>query len=157
MQGCKCGYWGDMVRPCTCSPHERIRYLARISGPLLDRLDLVVGVPRLSVEELSRAQEGESSERVKERVARARTQMLERQGGRNSALQGAALREHTQLTASARGFLEAAAKQLQLTGRGFDRVLRVARTVADLAGSVGVNEMHLAEAVAYRPRELMGV
>ena len=157
MNPCKCGYWGDMVRPCTCSPHERIRYLARISGPLLDRLDLVVGVPRLSVEELSRAQEGESSERVKERVARARTQMLERQGGRNSALQCAALREHTQLTASARGFLEAAAKQLQLTGRGFDRVLRVARTVADLAGSVGVNEMHLAEAVAYRPRELMGV
>jgi len=83
--------------------------------------------------------------------------MLERQGGRNSALQGAVLREHTQLTASARGFLEAAAKQLQLTGRGFDRVLRVARTVADLAGSAGVSEMHLAEAVAYRPRELMGV
>ena len=83
--------------------------------------------------------------------------MLERQGGRNSALQGSALREHTQLTPGARGFLEAAAKQLQLTGRGFDRVLRVARTVADLAGSAGVGEMHLAEAVAYRPRELMGV
>jgi len=157
MNPCKCGYWGDTKRPCTCSPHERIRYLARISGPLLDRLDLVVGVPRLSVEELSRVQEGECSERVKERVTRARTQMLERQGGRNSALQGAALREHTQLTASARGFLEAAAKQLQLTGRGFDRVLRVARTVADLAGSSSVGEMHLAEAVAYRPRELMGV
>jgi magnesium chelatase family protein len=157
MNPCKCGYWGDTQRPCTCSPHERTRYLARISGPLLDRLDLVVGVPRLSVEELSRAQEGENSAKVKERVQGARVQMLERQGGRNSALQGAALREHTQLTPSARGFLEAAAKQLQLTGRGFDRVLRVARTVADLAGSSSVHEMHLAEAVAYRPRELMGV
>lgn len=157
MNPCKCGYWGDTQRVCTCSPHERTRYLARISGPLLDRLDLVVGVPRLNVEELSRAQEGESSVKVKERVTRARTQMLERQGGRNSALQGSALREHTQLTPGARGFLEAAAKQLQLTGRGFDRVLRVARTVADLAGSAGVGEMHLAEAVAYRPRELMGV
>ncbi len=155
MNPCPCGYWGDTQRGCTCSPLLRQRYLGRISGPLLDRIDLVVNVPRLSVEELTRAQTGETTVAVLERVTRARRQMLERQQCRNSLLEGRGLREHAALNAAAESFLTAAARQLQLTGRGYDRILRVARTIADLSGSPTLEASHLAEAVAYRPRELM--
>lgn len=151
---CPCGHYGDPEKPCTCSPSERARYAARISGPLLDRIDLVVSVPRLTVDELTRAGVGERSTVVRERVRAARTRMLERQGERNSLLGGAALRAHASLAAGPEHFARAAAKQLGLTGRGYDRILRVARTVADLAGAPQITEAHLAEAVAYRPRDL---
>ncbi|MBB5232676.1 YifB family Mg chelatase-like AAA ATPase [Deinococcus budaensis] len=154
MNPCKCGHHGDPEKACTCTPAERTRYAGRLSGPLLDRLDLLVRVPRLTVEELSRAPETEGSAAVRERIAHARRRMLARQGTRNSDLAGQALRRHAPLAPGPEAFLRAAARQLSLTGRGYDRVLRVARTVADLAGSPEIREPHLAEAVTYRPREL---
>ena len=155
MNPCPCGYLGDPERACTCTPAERTRYASRISGPLLDRIDLVVRVPRLTVDELGRAGEGEPSASVRARLERAREAMLARQGERNGLLMGQRLREHTRLAPGPDSFIRAAAKQLSLTGRGFDRVLRVARTVADLSGSPDILESHLAEAVTYRPRTLL--
>uniref|UniRef100_UPI002869C855 YifB family Mg chelatase-like AAA ATPase n=1 Tax=Deinococcus sp. TaxID=47478 RepID=UPI002869C855 len=154
MNPCPCGHHGDPEKACTCTPAERLRYAARISGPLLDRIDVVVRVPRLTVDELTRAPEPEGSTPVRERITRARAQMLERQDVRNADLAGQALRRHAPLAAGPEAFIRAAARQLGLTGRGFDRVVRVARTVADLSGSAEIRETHLAEAASYRPRDL---
>lgn len=155
MNPCPCGYFSDPEKPCTCSHNERTRYAARLSGPLLDRIDCVIRVPRLTVEELTRAPEPEASAPVRERITAARAQMLERQGLRNSDLTGRNLREYAVLEGATLAFAQAAARNLGLTGRGFDRVLRVARTVADLATSEQIEQAHLAEAVNYRPRELL--
>lgn len=154
---CKCGHFGDPEHACTCSPTDRIRYLSRISGPLLDRIDLVVRVPRLTVDELTRASDGETSATIRQRITAARRAMHERQQGRNSDLIGQHLRRHAALAPGPENFMRAAARQLGLSGRGYDRVLRVARTVADLGGSPDITEAHLAEAVTYRPRELLNL
>jgi magnesium chelatase family protein len=147
---CPCGFYGDLQRPCTCAPLARQRYRERLSGPLLDRIDLRLSVPRLTPEELLRAPPGEPSARVQERVAAARALALERQGVPNAELSGAALRRHAALGAGAASFAQTLAKQLGLSGRGFDRLLRVARTVADLAGASHLETAHLAEAASYR-------
>ncbi|RJF73148.1 ATP-binding protein [Deinococcus cavernae] len=155
MNPCPCGHFGDPEKPCTCTPVERLRYAGRLSGPLLDRIDLTLKVPRLTVDELTRAPEPEPSAPVKARIVAARERMTARQGARNSDLSGQALREHAALNAGPLAFAQAAARQLGLTGRGYDRILRVARTISDLAGSETITEAHLAEAVTYRPRELV--
>lgn len=128
----------------------RQRYCDRISGPLLDRIDLRFSVPRLSADDLLRAPPGESSETLRTQVAAARTVALERQGVANAHLFGQALRKHARLEAGPEGFARAVIKQLSLSGRGYDRLLRVARTVADLANENSITESHLAEAVSYR-------
>ncbi|AWN24481.1 ATP-dependent protease [Deinococcus irradiatisoli] len=154
MNPCPCGHLGDPEKACTCTPLARNRYASRLSGPLLDRIDVRVNVPRLTVEELTRAAEPEGSALVRARIQAARDLMLARQGERNSLLIGQALREHARLSAGPASFMASAARQLGLTGRGHDRVLRLARTVADLGGSHEIREVHLAEAVAFRPREV---
>jgi magnesium chelatase family protein len=141
------GEWRD-----PSDPAQR-RYLAKLSGPLLDRIDLVVSVQKLSPDELTRAAESESTQTVRTRVWAARAIMQNRQQTANAFLQGAKLRKHAHLEAAPEAFIRAAAKQLQLSGRGYDRVLRVARSIADLAGAEQILEPHLAEAISYRQRD----
>ena len=147
---CPCGHFGDPQKACTCTQSMRQRYRDRISGPLLDRIDLRVGVPRLPADDLLRTPPGEGSEEVKARVLAARTRAVERQGVPNALLVGQALRRFANLSGGAEGFMKAMIKQLSLSGRGYDRLLRVARTVADLSHADAVSEGHLAEAAGYR-------
>lgn len=150
MNPCPCGWYGDPERPCNCSPVQRSRYVNRISGPLLDRFDLTVDVPRLKADELSKAAEGEGSAVVRARVWAARGRMFERQGKLNSELLGRALRQQTPLSRSSEALLQTASQRMALTARSYDRILRVARTIADLVGEPNILEAHLAEALNYR-------
>lgn len=153
MNPCPCGYSGDKRRQCRCSAAQIERYQGRISGPLLDRLDLFVDVPRLTREELRGGQAGESAEpsgKIRERVCAARERQHRRQGSSNAALAGRALRESCALDADADLLFSRAIDRMGLSGRGHDRVLRVARTVADLSGDEGISAGHLAEALNYR-------
>ncbi len=149
---CPCGYHGadDDAHPCLCHPGEVSRYQRRLSGPLLDRLDLRVHVPRLSEAELLSATPGEASEVVASRVAAARLLALERQGVPNAYLSGRALSSHALLEPTGEAVLGRIVRSRRPTARGLDRLLRVARTVADLNGSAGVNGAHLLEASSYR-------
>lgn len=147
---CPCGHFGDPQRACSCPPGLRQRYRERLSGPLLDRIDLRLNVPRLSPAELLHAPPGETSRTVQARVAAARALALARQRVPNAELAGSALREHAALRGSSANFAQTVAQRLALSGRGFDRLLRVARTVADLSGARDLSESHIAEAVSYR-------
>ena len=151
---CQCGYFGDSQQACSCTPTLRQRYRDRISGPLLDRIDLRFSVPRLTADDLLRAPPGESSDVLRVRVAAARALAVERQGVANAHLVGQALRRHARLNAGPESFARSVIKQLSLSGRGYDRLLRVARTIADLssepANENAITESHLAEAVSYR-------
>ena len=154
MNPCPCGYWGSRVRQCRCTPDQVARYQARISGPLLDRIDLHVEVAALPPEELLAAPEGESSAAVQQRVAQARERALQRQNMPNHLLQGAQLDAHLQLEPEALAFAHKAAARLGWSARGTHRALKVARTIADLAGSATITQAHVAEALQYR-RALM--
>jgi magnesium chelatase family protein len=147
---CPCGYYSDLQKECTCTPSMRQRYQDRISGPLLDRIDLRVSVPRLPADDLLKVVPGEASEVVRSRVLQARRLATQRQGVANAYLAGQALRKHISLSASAEVLTQTVTKKLGLSGRGFDRLLRVARTIADLASELVVSELHIAEAVSYR-------
>ena len=150
MNPCPCGWLGAKTRECRCTPEQVARYHRKLSGPLLDRIDLHVEVAALSAEELLESAPGESSATVRQRAATAREQALERQGTPNSALSGSALDTHCALDKPASAFLQRAATRLNWSGRGIHRTLKVARTIADLAGASSVGTEHLAEAAQYR-------
>lgn len=156
MNPCPCGHLGSPLKSCRCSPESVTRYQGRISGPLLDRIDLRVEVPVLAPELLSAAADGESSAQVSSRVTEARQRQWGRQGQWNAALDAAGLDEHARATAPAVDFLNAAAQRLGWSGRSIHRVLRIARSLADLAEGADIGVGHVAEAVQLRRALLAG-
>ena len=155
MNPCPCGYLGDDRRACRCTPIQVDRYAGRLSGPLRDRIDLTVEVASVPVLTLTDAPPGEASASVRTRVVAARERQHERYAGinvrTNAALQGDAIRQFCTPDAEGRQLLRRAAEQLGLSARGHDRVLKVARTVADLGGSDQIGADHVAEALQFRP------
>jgi magnesium chelatase family protein len=150
MNPCPCGYLGHYNGKCHCSSLAIARYRDRISGPFLDRIDVHIEVPALAEEELLRAREAESSAAVRERVASAHAAQVERQGRRNAELSGREVEESAPMEAGARRLLREAIAHHRLSARAHHRVLKVARTVADLEGSGSLCERHVAEALLYR-------
>ena len=157
MNPCPCGYYGDPVKECTCTSMMVSRYQKRISGPLLDRIDIFVEVPRIDYEKLADDRMGETSDAVRQRVERARSVQRERLRGTrllsNADMTPLEVRDFCQVEPSAQGLLQAAMNQLYLSARAFHRILKLARTIADLDGAETVAANHLAEALQYRPRE----
>jgi magnesium chelatase family protein len=150
MNPCPCGYYGDEMRRCRCTPQQIARYHTRLSGPLRDRMDLSVGLTALPARDLSEAAGGEGSATIRARVVAARDRQLTRGGLLNSRLQGRDLREHVRLSTTASQLLDAALTKFSLTARGHDRLLRVSRTIADINGDEAVRAEHLAEALQFR-------
>ena len=150
MNPCPCGHLGSAQHTCRCTPDAILRYQGRISGPLLDRIDLQVEVPAVPPEAMTAAPDGEASAVVAARVAAAYERALTRQGVVNAELAGEALDRHAELDAASAAFLKGAALRLGWSARGFHRVLRVARTIADLQGRAAIGSADLAEAIQYR-------
>jgi magnesium chelatase family protein len=154
---CPCGFQGDPRRPCECPPHRVLQYRLKLSGPLLDRIDLRLDVPRLSKAELLGQETGESSTVVRARVEAARERQRRRFAGTavrsNAGMPGSMARREVRLTDPAAALLARAVDALALSGRGFDRTLRVARTVADLEGVDRVDADHVAEGLSFRADE----
>jgi magnesium chelatase family protein len=167
MNPCPCGYYGDPLKPCTCSTGTVTKYQKRISGPLLDRIDIHVEVPRVEYDKLSDRRLGEPSTAIQRRVEEAREIQRRRFAYKqpsdaaqanltavacNSDMRPAEVRQFCQLDDTSRALMKSAMSQLQLSARAYHRVLKLARTIADLAGAEVIGPSHLAEALQYRPR-----
>jgi magnesium chelatase family protein len=154
MNPCPCGFAGDAVRECRCTPQQAARYQGRLSGPLRDRFDLTVDVPAVPPDVLGDAAPGEPSAAVRARVVAARVRQQLRYGGTsvraNASLSPALLARHCQLDRAGRRLLNTAVEKLALSARGYDRIRKVARTIADLAGSEAIEADHVAEALQFR-------
>ncbi len=159
---CPCGYYGDPIKPCTCAPSTVTKYQKRISGPLLDRIDIHIEVPRVDYQKLSSDRMGESSKTIRCRVETARQRQRERFASIKSAhifanadMRVGEIRQFCKLDEAGEGLIRAAMRQMSLSARGYHRVLKLARTIADLAGSEEIQSAHLAEALQYRPKLLI--
>ena len=150
MNPCPCGYLGSITRTCRCSPDQVSRYQGKLSGPLLDRIDLHIEVASLPAQDLLKASPGESTEAIAARSLVARERAMARQGCANAELQGQAIDTQSRLSDKANALLQKAAAQLGWSGRSVHRSLKVARTIADLAGSDTIEAAHVGEAVQYR-------
>jgi magnesium chelatase family protein len=150
MNPCPCGYLGSTLRACRCTPDQVSRYQGKLSGPLLDRIDLHVEVPGIPAQQLLEANGGEASTAIRQRALAARKRALERQGRPNQALAGAEIDRHVALEPAAQALLHQAATRLGWSARSAHRALKVARTIADLAGAATVGVAPVAEAVQYR-------
>jgi magnesium chelatase family protein len=163
MNPCPCGYYGDPVKECTDSLSQVLRYQKRISGPLMDRIDIHITVPRVDYEKLTGDRLGEASETIRARVEKARAIQRQRFASEgdhkgsplqvNADMGPAEVRVYCELDESGKQLIRAAMKQLNLSARAFHRILKLARTIADLAESEKIETAHLAEAVQYRPRQ----
>jgi magnesium chelatase family protein len=157
MNPCPCGFWNDPTRECRCTPLQIQRYVGRISGPLLDRIDIHIDVPAVRFKELtgnSSGPEPESSVEIRERVARARVRQRERFKNEgifaNAQMSPRLIRRYCRIDAESERMLESAMARLGLSARAFDRILKVSRTIADLEGEDEIRGSHVAEAVGYR-------
>ncbi len=161
MNPCPCGHSGDSERECTCSHQTVTRYQKRISGPMLDRIDIHIEVPRVDFEKLSNNRRGESSDEIRARVEKARQKQRERFSGLNNGvmtnadMRVAEVRQFCELDDAGQQLVKAAMTQLQLSARAYHRILKLARTIADLAGEESIQSGHLAEALQYRPKGMM--
>ena len=160
---CPCGYFGDAVKPCTCAPSTVTKYQTRISGPLLDRIDIHIEVPRVDYQKLSDDRLGESSAVIRQRVQAARDIQRQRFAKVDSSnlvcnadMRVAEIRQFCKLDEIDEHLIHAAMGQMNLSARGYHRVRKLVRTIADLAGSEQIQAAHLAEALQYRPKLMMG-
>ena len=159
MNPCPCGYYGDPFHECTCSPSIVSRYQKRVSGPFIDRMDIFVEVPRIDYEKLTDDRLGEQSDKVRARVKAARAIQHKRFEGTklscNAEMMPTEVKEFCQVEESAQSLLKAAMNQLYLSARAFHRILKLARTIADLENADIIRAHHLAEAIQYRPRRMV--
>jgi magnesium chelatase family protein len=168
MNPCPCGYYGDSQKPCTCAHAVVTKYQKRISGPLLDRIDIHIEVPRVDYEKLSGDRMGESSESIRQRVQAARniqqsrftnSQFTNHQSTDiicNADMRLGEIRRFCRLQDEGQRLMRDAMTQLNLSARAYHRILKLARTIADLAGSDEIRSVHLAEALQYRPKLMIG-
>ena len=151
---CECGYLGDPKHECRCNPTQIQRYRARISGPLLDRIDIHIEAPALAISELREEKPAESSAMIRQRVQVARDRQLARlkdsRSGSNARMNHAQIRRYCMIDSTLGDLMQQAMEQLALSARAYDRILKVARTIADLAGADDIAANHLLEAIQYR-------
>ena len=158
MNPCPCGYYGDHEKECTCTQLQVIKYQGRVSGPLLDRIDLHIEVPRLAFDKLATLETGESSKTIQKRVQKARNQQKERfmksKITCNAEMSSALVKKHCPIDEESQQLMKTAVQQMNLSGRAFYRILKLARTIADLAESEKIKLSHLAEAIQYREKTI---
>jgi magnesium chelatase family protein len=153
MNPCPCGYQGHPNGRCRCTPDQVARYRGRLSGPFLDRMDIFMEVPALSADELQSRADGEASASVRARVVAARERQMARQGKANARLGTREVEHYCLPDEAGKALIQKAIARLMLSARAYHRILRVARTVADMEGSDTVRSQHVAEAVHYRRNE----
>lgn len=154
MNPCPCGYYGDMTHECTCQPSQITKYMSKISGPLLDRMDMHIEVFPVKYKELSSEVNNRSSEEMRKEIEAARSLQLERYKKDkilfNSQLTAKQIKKYCVLEEDSKALLESAFEKLSLSARAYNRVIKLSRTIADLDGSENIKSMHIAEAIQYR-------